>query len=255
MNYRQQNISMSISEEELEIFSRQLILNDFNEKSFSELQKKVVSIVGLGGIGCPLAQYLISCGIKNIKMFEDDIIKKNNLNRQTLYTLKELGKKKTVVAKKKLLGINSYANINIYDEKVTINNLSLLNKSSIIIDASDNWVTMRLINNYSQENNIPLLSASAVGFDIQIALFENNKKNHLCLECIFPNEKEPNLARCDTVGILGTAAGLAGILSAQKTINFFMKFNHNNNLLTLIDCKTLSVNHINIEKKADCKLQ
>ena len=66
---------MSISEEELEIFSRQLILNDFNEKSFSELQKKVVSIVGLGGIGCPLAQYLIACGIKNINLFDDDVIK------------------------------------------------------------------------------------------------------------------------------------------------------------------------------------
>ena len=246
---------MSINDEELEIFSRQLILNDFNEKSFNELQNKEVSIVGLGGIGCPLAQYLISCGIKNINLFDDDIIKKNNLNRQTLYTLQELGEKKTIVAKKKLLGINSYANINIYDKKITSNNLGLLKKSSIIIDASDNWITMRIINNYSLKNNIPLLSASAVGFDIQIALFENNKNNHLCLECIFPNKKEPNLARCDTVGILGTVAGLAGLLSAQKTINFFMKFNDNNNLLTLIDCKTLSVNHFKIKMRTDCKLQ
>ena len=246
---------MGISEEELEIFSRQLILNDFNEKSFNELQNKEVSIVGLGGIGCPLAQYLISCGIKNLNLFDNDIIKKNNLNRQTLYSLKELGKKKTTVAKEKLLGINSYANINIFDEKITKKNLSLLKKSSIIIDASDNWMTMKLINKYSLKNNIPLLSASAVGFDIQIALFENNKNNHLCLECVFPNKKEPNLARCDTVGILGTAAGLAGILSAQKTINFFMKFNDSNNLLILIDCKTLAVNHIKIEKKANCKLQ
>ncbi|SVD26376.1 uncharacterized protein METZ01_LOCUS379230, partial [marine metagenome] len=119
--------------------------------------------------------------------------------------------------------------------------------------ASDNWKTMRLINDYSLKNNIPLLSASAVGFDIQIVLFENKKNNHLCLNCIFPNEKEPNLARCDTVGILGTAAGLAGILTAQKTINFFMKFNDDNNFLTLVDCKTLAVNHIKIEKKTDCK--
>lgn len=246
---------MSINEEELELFSRQLILNDFNEESFNKLQNKKVSIVGLGGIGCPVAQYLIACGIKNINLFDDDIIKKNNLNRQTLYTLKELGEKKIIVARKKLLEINSYANINIHDEKITSRNLSLLKKSSIIIDASDNWITMRLLNKYSLKNYIPLLSASAVGFDIQIALFENNKNNHLCLECVFPNEKEPRLARCDTVGILGTTAGLAGILSAQKTINFFMKFNDNNNLLTLIDCKTLSINHIKIKKKTNCRLQ
>ena len=246
---------MSINEEELELFSRQLILNDFNEESFNKLQNKKVSIVGLGGIGCPVAQYLIACGIKNINLFDDDIIKKNNLNRQTLYTLKELGEKKIIVARKKLLEINSYANINIHDEKITSRNLSLLKKSSIIIDASDNWITMRLLNKYSLKNYIPLLSASAVGFDIQIALFENNKNNHLCLECVFPNEKEPRLARCDTVGILGTTAGLAGILSAQKTINFFMKFNDNNNLLTLIDCKKLSINHIKIKKKTNCRLQ
>ena len=95
---------MITSEEELEIFSRQLILNDFNEKSFHELQNKKVSIVGIGGIGCPLAQYLISCGIKNLNLFDNDIIKKHNLNRQTLYSLKELGKKKTTIAKKNYSG-------------------------------------------------------------------------------------------------------------------------------------------------------
>ena len=77
---------MTVNEEELEIFSRQLILNDFNEKSFNKLQNKEVSIIGLGGVGCPVSQYLISCGIKKLNLFDNDIIKKNNLNRQTLYS-------------------------------------------------------------------------------------------------------------------------------------------------------------------------
>ena len=77
----------------------------------------------------------------------------------------------------------------------------------------------------------------------------------MCLECIFPNEKEPDLARCDIAGILGTVAGLAGLISAQKTINFFMKFNDNINLLTLIDCKELSVNNIKITEHTQCKLK
>jgi len=246
---------MSINEEELEIFSRQLIINDFNEKSFKKLQNKEISIIGLGGIGCPVAHYLVSCGIKKLNLFDNDIIKKNNLNRQTLYSLNELGEKKVVVAKKKLIAINSQVKINAYEKKINKKNIDLLQNSSIIIDSSDNWKTMRLINAYSLKNNIPLLSASAIGYDIQIIFFENNKKRHLCLECIFPNKKEPLLARCETVGILGTVAGLAGIFSAQKTINFFMKFNKNNNLLTLIDCKSLSLNHIKIKKNIHCKLQ
>ena len=209
----------------------------------------------MGGIGCPIAQYLVSSGIKDINLFDDDIIKKNNLNRQNLYSIEEVGKKKTIIAKKKLLGINPNAKINSCSEKITNSNVNLLKDSSIIIDASDNWITMKLTNNYAIKNNIPLLSASAVGFDIQIILFENNKNKHLCLECIFPNEKEPDLARCDTAGILGTVAGLAGLISAQKTINFFMDFNDNINLLTLVDCEELSVNNIKINEHTQCKLK
>lgn len=246
---------MTIKEEELEIFSRQLILNEFNDKSFEKLQNKKVSIIGIGGIGCPLAQYLISCGIKNLNLFDNDIIRKNNLNRQTLFSIKDLDKKKTLVAKKKLLQINPHTNINSYDKKITKYNLTLLRDSSIIIDASDNWVTMKLINKYASINNIPLISCSVTGFDIQLILFQNIKNKHLCLECIFPNKKEPNLARCDTVGILGTVAGLGGILSAQKTINFLMDFPKNDERLTLINCKTLSIDYIKIKKKSKCRLQ
>ncbi len=245
---------MNINKEELEIFSRQLILDEFNFKDFKKLQNKKISIIGIGGIGCPTAQYLISSGIKNLQIFDQDIIKKNNLNRQSLFSIHDIGKKKSIVAKKKLKSINPLANIKSYHKKISSDNLDLLKESSIVIDATDNWETMKLVNNYCQKNYIPLLSSSVVGFDIQIVLFVNNKKNHLCLECVFPNNNDKALARCETIGILGTAAGLAGLLTAQKTINFLMKFNQNNNFLTLINCKSLSFNHIKIAKNPKCNL-
>ena len=245
---------MNINKEELEIFSRQLILDEFNFQDFKKLQNRNVSIIGIGGIGCPTAQYLISSGIKNLQIFDQDVIKKNNLNRQTLFSINDIGEKKSIIAKKRLKGINPLANIKSYHKKISEDNLYLLKESSIVIDATDNWKTMKLVNNYCQSNSIPLLSSSVVGFDIQIALFVNNKKNHLCLECIFPNNNDMELARCETVGILGTAAGLAGLLSAQKTINFLMQFNQNNNFLTLINCKSLSFNHIKIDKNPKCNL-
>ena len=245
---------MNINNEELEIFSRQLILDEFSFKNFKKLQNKSISIIGIGGIGCPTAQYLISSGIKNLQIFDQDIVKKSNLNRQNLFSINDIGKKKSIIAKKKLKGINPLANIKSYHKKISADNLDLLKESSIVIDATDNWETMKLVNNYCQSNYIPLLSSSVVGFDIQIALFINNKKDHLCLECIFPNNNDNELARCDTAGILGTAAGLAGLLSAQKTINFLMKFNQNSNFLTLINCKSLSFNNIKIDKNPRCNL-
>ncbi len=245
---------MNITKDELEIFSRQLIIKDFDEKSFKNLQKKTVSIIGLGGIGCPLAYYLVASGIKKLNLFDNDIIKKHNLNRQILYSIKEIGKKKSLIAKKKLKEVNPKVLIKSYNLKINSKNLDLLKDSSIIIDTSDNWKTMKLINKFSVKKNLPLLSASAINYDIQIILFENKKNTHLCLDCIFPNKNEPDLARCDTVGILGTAAGLAGIISAQKTINFLMKFKQKNNLLTLIDTKSISISHIKTQKNNKCKL-
>ena len=124
---------MSITDEEFEIFSRQLILKEFNENLFIKLQKKKISVVGMGAIGCPLAQYLISSRIKNINLFDDDVIEKNNLNRQNLYSIKDVGQKKIIIAKKKLRGINPKANIILYPEKITDSNVSLLKNSLLII--------------------------------------------------------------------------------------------------------------------------
>ena len=80
------------------------------------------------------------------------------------------------------------------------------------------------------------------------------KNKHLCLQCIFPNKNEPELARCETRGIIGTAAGLAGIISAQKTINFLMEFKQNNKVITLIDAKSLIINLIKLTKNSKCNL-
>ena len=78
---------------------------------------------------------------------------------------------------------------------------------SLVIDATDNWKSMVLINEYCVKNSIPLLSCSVIGYDGQIILFKNKKRQHLCLNCIYLNQNEPNLPRCDTVGVLALLRG------------------------------------------------
>jgi len=89
---------MSYSDLEYEIFSRQFILKNFNEENILKLNNAKIVIVGLGGIACPLAQYLVSSGVKNLTFFDGDIVEKSNLGRQILYTLEDVGKYKTSVA-------------------------------------------------------------------------------------------------------------------------------------------------------------
>ena len=244
---------MNISEQELQIFSRHLILKEFNEKSFNYLQKQKITIVGLGGIGCPAAQYLVSAGIKKIKLIDGDIVQKTNLNRQILYSIKDIGKPKVEIAKKKLNNIYPECKINAISSHLESKNINkYLNNSSLIIDATDNWKSMLLINKYCVNKSIPLVSSSVVGFDSQVTLFNNLPKKHLCLQCIFPNKKEPDLARCDSIGVLGTAAGIAGLIVAQKTLNFFLEKRLDNSM-TIVDIKSLKIDNLKIKKNTNCQ--
>jgi len=245
---------MSYSNLEYELFSRQFILKEFSEKNIEKLFKLKITIIGLGGIGCPLVKYLLSSGIRNFTLIDGDIVEKSNLNRQILFTIDDLGKKKVDVAKKILLKNNPKSIIKTIDKNINSQNVNLLKNSSIIIDTIDNWENTKILNEFCVNNNITYLFSSVVGFDVQIGVFPNNKKNHVCLNCLFPNKKDVDLPRCNTVGISGITAGFAGLITAQKTLNFLLKFTKEINTLTLFNVKNLEFNRIKIKKNQYCSL-
>ncbi|MDC6448214.1 ThiF family adenylyltransferase [Alphaproteobacteria bacterium] len=244
---------MSYSDLEYEIFSRQFILPDFNEKNILKLNNAKISIIGLGGIGCSLTQYMVSSGFKNLIFFDGDKVEKSNLGRQILFGIQDLEKYKTIVAKKKLLKINSNCKISAYSEYLTKKNINVLIESDIIIDATDDWYTSKLINKFCVEKSIKYIFSSAINFNIQICLFKNNNK-HVCLNCLFPNEEDADLARCETVGISSVCAGMAGLITAQKAINTVLEIKEENNILTLINAKDFEVNNISVKNNVNCLL-
>ena len=245
---------MTYSNYEYEIFSRQFILKVFSEQNIEKLEKSKVSIIGIGGIGCPLATYLVSSGIKYIRLIDKDIIEKSNLNRQILFTSDDIGQKKVIIAKKKLLKINPNCKIKTVNENLNKFNTNNLSNSSIIIDTSDSWETMKIVNEFCVKESIPLVSSSVVGFDLEVALFENKKNQHLCLNCLFPNKNDIDLPRCDTVGVSGIAAGMAGLLAAQKTINFLINLNQESNILSLLNVLKQDLQNINLKNNSKCYL-
>ena len=244
------------SEEEYKIFSRLFILNEFSEENLKKLSNIKIGIVGMGGIGCPLSQYLVNSGIKELLIVDGDIVEKSNLNRQILFNLNDIGRKKVDVAKNKLQLINTECKIHIIDENINSLNLNSLKECSIIVDATDDWFSSRLLNEYCLKNSINFLYSSALRHDLQIILFNNsNKNNHLCLNCIFPNKDDVDLPRCDVVGISGISAGLAGLIAAQKIINFYLNLKDETNIMTISDGKKLSIDNIVIKSKHDCYLK
>ena len=244
---------MSYSNLEYELFSRQFILKNFNEENILKLNNAKIVIVGLGGIACPLAQYLVSSGVKNLTFFDGDMIEKSNLGRQILYTLEDVGKYKALVAKDKLLKTNPHCNITAYPQYLKKENLNLLLNTDIIIDTTDDWHTSKLINKFCLQNSLKYIFSSAINYNIQICLFDN-KKNHVCLNCLFPNEEDPDLPRCDTVGISSICAGIAGLVTAQKTLNTLLNTKDENNILTLINTSDFTISNIIIKNNVNCVL-
>jgi len=244
---------MSYSDLEYEIFSRQFILQNFNEDNILKLNNAKITMVGLGGIACPLAQYLVSSGIKNLTFFDGDVIEKSNLGRQILYNLEDIGKFKTLIAKEKLLKTNPNCNITAYSEHLKKENINLLLESDIIIDTTDDWNTSKLINKFCLHNSLRYIFSSAINYNIQICLF-NNKNNHVCLNCLFPNEEDAELARCETVGISSICAGIAGLITAQKIMNTLLNIKDESNILTLINTTDFSMNNIYVKNNVNCLL-
>jgi len=244
---------MSYSDLEYEIFSRQFILQDFNEENILKLNNAKIAIIGLGGIACPLAQYMVSSGFKNLIFFDGDKIEKSNLGRQILYNLEDIGKFKTIIAKDKLLKTNPNCNISAYSEYLTIENINLLLESDIIIDTTDDWLTSKLINKFCVQNSLSYIFSSAINYNIQICLFKNQNE-HVCLNCLFPNEEEAELARCETVGISSICAGIAGLITAQKIMNTLLNIKDEGNILTLINITDFSMNNIYVKNNVNCLL-
>ena len=244
------------SDIEYKIFSRLFILKEFSEKNLKKLANVNIGIVGMGGIGCPLSLYLVNSGLKQLTLIDGDSIEESNLNRQILFDINDLGKKKVTVAKNKLIKINSNCKINIEDKHLSKKNIVSLSNCSIIVDATDNWNTSKLLNKFCLENSINFLFASVIKHDLQIILFEHKNKNeHLCLNCLFPNKDDVDLPRCETVGISGISAGLAGLIAAQKIINFTLNLRDETNILTISDVKKLSIENIIVKSKHECDLK
>jgi molybdopterin/thiamine biosynthesis adenylyltransferase len=243
---------MKMSNNDLLRYSKQIILKQVGVLGQKKISSTKVLIVGVGGLGCPVILYLASLGIKNIGIVDHDKVDLSNLNRQILFSTKDIGKFKVDRAKKFLQKVNKKIKINAYKTKIIKNNIqNILNKYDIICDCSDNFTTRYLLNDFCLKNKKILISAAISKFEAHIFNF-NFSTNIPCYRCFMPEipEKEN---RCDTEGILPTVAGIAGTIQANEVIKSILK-KKNELVGKMIVFNTLSLNFrkIKLTKNADC---
>jgi adenylyltransferase/sulfurtransferase len=219
-------------------------------------QKKIshakILIVGMGGLGCPVALYLSNLGIKNIGIVDYDKVDFSNLNRQILFNTKDIGKFKVLQAKKFLQKVNKKIKINVYKVKIIKKNVQkILNKYDIICDCSDNFTTRYLLNDFCVKKKKILISSAISKFEAHVFNF-NFTQNIPCYRCFMPEipDVENN---CDTEGILPTVAGIAGTLQANEVIkSILLKKNELVGKMIFFNTLNLDFRKIKLTKSINC---
>lgn len=208
-----------LSAQQREQYARQISLTEMGEEGQQKLLQSKVLVIGAGGLGCPVLQYLTAAGIGCIGIVDDDTISLNNLHRQILYGVQDVGKLKALVAAERLQQINPNTRIQAFTERLTCKNIwDVATGYDIIIDGSDNFATRYLVNEVCVLQNKPLIHGSIYKFEGQVAVF-NVGENAVNYRDIFPAEvaqiETPN---CSVVGVMGVLPGIIGCMMANETI-------------------------------------
>lgn len=207
-----------LSKEEIERYSRHLILEGFGEEAQLKLKNAKVLVVGAGGLGCPALLYLTAAGVGSIGIIDHDVVSESNLQRQVLFSTSDVGKKKVLAAQEKLLSQNPFIKIKTYPERITKENaITILTEYDLIIDGSDNFATRYLVNDACIILKKPFVYGAIHKFEGQVSVF--NYKNGPTYRCLFPEQPEAGEApACSEVGVIGVLPGIIGTWQATEAI-------------------------------------
>ena len=239
----------------IERFSRQIVLKDIGVLGQKKILSSKVLIIGAGGLGSPVAEFLSRAGIGSVGIVDDDKVSLSNLHRQSLYNTHDIGKFKVNVAKNKIKKITPHTKVTIY--KVRLNNINfkkIINNYDYIVDGSDNFTTKFLLNDLCLKLKKTLVVAAVSKFDGHIFTFNFKDKNNPCLRCFFQELNiSDDLLNCESEGILGTVAGIVGTIQANEVLKKILNIGVGlDSQILILDLLDLNFRKVKIKKRKNC---
>ena len=207
-----------LNEGEVEQYSRHLSLKDFGQESQIKLKESSVLVIGAGGLGCPVLQYLVAAGVGKIGIVDNDVVESSNLQRQILFNHDDIGAPKAKVAAAKLTRLNPFIKIHPIIERLKKENAeSLFSDYDLIVDGTDNFSSRYLINDACIIFGKPLIHGSIHLFEGMVSVF--NFKDGPTYRCLFPEQPDSSsIPACAEAGVLGVLPGIIGCMQAMEAI-------------------------------------
>ena len=248
-------MSITLNKKEIEKFSRQIILKDIGSIGQKKIKQSKVLIVGVGGLGCPVAEFLVRAGVGNIGIVDNDIVNISNIHRQSLYDINDIKNSKVKSAKNKLKRINQNTIIKTFNLRINKINVSKIIKDyDYIVDGSDNFNTKFLLNDYALRLKKFLVVGAISKFDGHLFTYNFKNKKTPCLRCFFQEDKiSDDILNCEYEGILGTVAGILGTLQANEVLKQILNIGQNlDGKILILDLLNLAFRKAKIMKKKKC---
>ena len=235
----------------IERYSRQIVLKNVGTFGQKEILKAKVLIIGAGGLGCPVADYLSRAGVGTIGIVDFDKVNLSNIHRQSLYETRDVNKFKVDVLKKKIKLINPLIKVITFKKRITDKNSKKIIKNfDIIIDGSDNFKTKFLLNKYSIKYKKILIVGAISKFDGHVFTFNFKNKKTPCLKCFYQHEPSDEILNCETEGILGPIAGIIGNIQANEALKKILNIGEDlNKRILIINLLTLNFRKVSFKKK------
>lgn len=240
-----------LTEKDFARYQRQLALPEITPEIQKRLKATRILVIGAGGLGAPSLPYLAGAGIGHITIIDDDNVDLANLHRQTIFRESDAGNSKAQLAAQYLQNLNPDIDIRAIAGRISAG--TKVENFDLIIDGSDNFKTKTLLNEISIAQKIPLISASVLRFESYAGIFAGFAGDAPCYTCLFPELPE-NACNCNEAGVLGTAAGLAGIYEAHLALCFLAGIGDIGPGTVLnMDFKALRVQRLNLKKDPSCR--
>jgi adenylyltransferase/sulfurtransferase len=245
-----------LTEPQIRRYARHIVLAEIGGVGQARLIAARVLVIGAGGLGAPLLQYLAAAGIGTLGVIDHDRVDLSNLQRQVIHRTTDIGVSKVESARRALLDINPEVEVVAHDERLTADNARrIVDGYDIVADGSDNFATRYLLNDVCFHLKKILVSAAILRFDGQISTYKAwQGAGHPCLRCIFPAApSEDAVPSCAQAGVLGALAGTLGALQASEVVKEILGIGRSlSGRLLMYDALAASFDEMAIAKRADC---
>ena len=239
----------------IERYSRQIVLKDIGIFGQKKILSSKVLIIGAGGLGSIVAEFLSRAGIGSLGIVDNDRVSLSNLHRQSLYSTADTGKFKVKIAKDKIKKINPNTKVAIYKIRLNkINFKKIINNYDYIVDGSDNFTTKFLLNDLCLKFKKTLVVGAISKFDGHIFTFNFKNKKNSCLRCFFQETKiSDDLLNCESEGVLGTVAGIVGTIQANEILKKILNIGVGlDGQILILDLLNLNFRKVKIKKRRNC---